>query len=118
MTTNTADIRRFLTEAFNDRELTAFCFDDFRDVYDEFAAGYGTWDMAGNVWEWVADWYSETYYQNAPVQNPSGSRSGIYRAIRGGSWYGHTRNARAADRLWKRPDYVNYNVGFRCARSP
>ena len=53
------------------------------------ASPYGAMDMAGNVWEWTADWYSSDYYEQTPVEgwvNPEGPVSGVYRVLRGGSW--------------------------------
>ena len=67
----------------------------FRDCSGEtkpvgsFPAGaspYGALDMAGNVWEWVGDWYDGGYYSQSPSENPQGPDSGEYRVIRGGSW--------------------------------
>jgi serine/threonine-protein kinase len=78
------------------------------------ASPYGALDMAGNVWEWVADWYDAGYYAGSPAENPSGPDSGEYRVLRGGSWYDSTWNARAAVRLWNTPGVTNFNYGVRC----
>lgn len=51
------------------------------------ASPFGVLDLSGNVWEWTADWYDSAYYQNGPTQNPSGPGTGIFRSVRGGSWY-------------------------------
>jgi formylglycine-generating enzyme required for sulfatase activity len=55
-------------------------------AYPQGASPYGALDMAGNVWEWVADWYGEDYYRESPGENPLGPASGTNRVVRGGSW--------------------------------
>jgi eukaryotic-like serine/threonine-protein kinase len=79
---------------------------------------YGCADMTGNVWEWVADWYGENYYTNAPRANPAGPAAGEYRVLRGGSWVNYEGFVRSADRDWYFPGNRNNYIGFRCARSP
>ena len=75
--------------------------------------GYNLHDMAGNMWEWVWDWYDESYYSSSPGTDPTGPASGSYRVMRGGSWNNDAYSLRCACRCL---GYVYYSVGFRCAR--
>ena len=85
--------------------------------YPSGASPYGALDMAGNVWEWVADWYGETYYVNSPSSNPQGPVSGTYRILRGGSWYFDGARASSTYRYRYSPDLRGDSIGFRCASS-
>jgi len=80
---------------------------------------YGIYDMAGNVWEWVSDWYDSDYYKNSLSQNPTGPSKGGFKVIRGGAWTSNPRNLRSADRYWDPPSFRSlYFPGFRCAKNP
>ena len=79
------------------------------------ANGYGLFDIAGNVWEWTAD--VGTLYREDPVTDPEGLASGSTRIVRGGSFGDAASNLRVSNRTPNRPDRVNVNVGFRCART-
>jgi formylglycine-generating enzyme required for sulfatase activity len=78
--------------------------------------------MAGNVWEWTADFYSETYYQTAPANNPAGPTTGEGHTFRGGSW-ASTQELKvflvsAVGRLWNKPELRSDVLGFRCVSAP
>jgi serine/threonine-protein kinase len=86
--------------------------------YPDGASPYGALDMAGNVQEWVADWYDDVYYANSPVSNPQGPSSGTSRVLRGGSFGHDGRFAASARRNWGNPTHGNHEDGFRCLLSP
>lgn len=78
--------------------------------------GYGLYDMSGNAWEWVSDWFSENYYNESPEENPAGPPSGSFRVLRGGGWHSgggctsvHWRNGLPAN-------WVDFAGGFRCVK--
>ena len=83
------------------------------------ASPYGALDMAGNVFEWVADEYDNRYYLNSPSENPPGPSFGTGRRVyRGGSWDGTSNSVRSAARWKRRADYVDFpSGGIRCAAS-
>ncbi|HPS30706.1 MAG TPA: SUMF1/EgtB/PvdO family nonheme iron enzyme [bacterium] len=76
---------------------------------------YSAYDMAGNVWEWVNDWYQEDYYLISPEKNPEGPESGSSRIVRGGSWDDSSKCLRASVRTRSTPVSFFDTVGFRCA---
>jgi formylglycine-generating enzyme required for sulfatase activity len=80
---------------------------------------YGAYDMAGNIWEWVADWYQSNYYSVSPPSNPPGPLSGSYRVLRGGAWSYLTTSLRSAYRYASNPSYRGNGrgFGFRCTRT-
>ena len=88
---------------------------------DEFPAGaspYGILNLAGNVREWVADWFDANYYLNDVVNNPPGPQTGWERSIRGGSYNSDWIDIRVNARGHNPPEFRAENLGFRCASDP
>jgi formylglycine-generating enzyme required for sulfatase activity len=81
----------------------------------ESASPYGVFDMVGNVWEWVKDWYAEDFYTAAPSRDPQGPLRGSFRVLRGGDWSQSLLELRASYRGWDEMTYWGPTLGFRCA---
>jgi formylglycine-generating enzyme required for sulfatase activity len=105
-------VKRWRDTEYND----GYSFTSPVGIYQEGASPYGVLDMAGNVWEWVYDWYDEDYYEKSPYKNPKGPETGNVKSMRGGSWYDGEPTA------WvncvirhQNPIHDRYeDVGFRC----
>lgn len=96
------------------------------DSYPNGVSGFGVYNMAGNVFEWVSDWYSPTYFQVSPALNPQGPSSGLnfanqgtVKVLKGGSWLAPLTSLHTSHRFWNQPENNSYGVGlgFRCAMS-
>ena len=88
-------------------------------VKTKSANAWGLYDMHGNVWEWVEDWYSASYYDTVSggATNPRGPSSGVLRVYRGGYFNDPATNVRSAVRNWDAPDARSFSFGFRLCSS-
>jgi len=105
-----------LANSYNNANLSP-CAGDTTMVgsYQAGSTADGVMDMAGNVWEWVADYYSVDYYANSPLENPQGPESGVENVVRGGGWTGKWRSLKNNSRAYDLPFYNGNDLGFRCA---
>lgn len=79
---------------------------------------YGIYDMAGNAWEWVNDWYDHDYYKKSPAKNPQGPAKGKSKVVRGGNWLYVQEFLRSSFRFNAEPSGRQFGYGFRCAKTP
>ncbi len=85
--------------------------------YEQGKSPYGLYQMAGNVGEWVQDWYAANYYETSPDRNPQGSEQGQFKVLRGGSWSDLPKYLLTYGRFKLPPETRNSYTGFRCAKS-
>ncbi|MBF0274373.1 MAG: SUMF1/EgtB/PvdO family nonheme iron enzyme [Nitrospinae bacterium] len=112
-------------EPGNNHALAVYDFDgheervsDLQEVnsLSEGKSPYGAYHMAGNMWEWVNDWYDGSYYRKGEVENPKGPSNGSFRVLRGGSWFNNMYVIRTSFRYNFSPFFTYFNYGFRCSQ--
>lgn len=87
------------------------------DQFSRDVSPYGVYGMAGNVMEWVSDWYDQHAYEVLTARNPVGSKFALHRVIRGASWHDSIKRAGTSVRFNMYPAYRDVTIGFRCAKS-
>jgi len=99
--------------------VDGYCVGDTSAVgsYAMGSSPYGAVDMAGNVWDWVNDWYDESYYVGSPGSSPPGPAAGTDKVLRGGAWYVGSTGLRTVTRYLAAPTTQGHYIGFRCAVS-
>jgi formylglycine-generating enzyme required for sulfatase activity len=108
---DSADLRKWFTKGdYKKKENFS------HPVKHKKANAWGLYDITGNVWEWVNDWYQAEYYHISPPVDPQGPNTGRVRCFRGGSWYGSVNNLRSAFRGLNAPYYRSDSLGFRLVR--
>jgi len=83
--------------------------------YPKGASPFGIDDLAGNVGEWVADWFTESF-PRSDTRNPKGPASGSGKVLRGGGWYDPVERLTSTKRMHAPPEHRDDSVGFRCAK--
>jgi formylglycine-generating enzyme required for sulfatase activity len=103
-------------EGYIDQSMANYDSNDTEEVGSYQTNGFGLYDMAGNVWEWVNDRYREDYYEDSPEDDPLGPASGVNRVLRGGSWNNYAESLRVSKRYYVIEDSFSDRIGFRCAK--
>lgn len=83
--------------------------------YEDGRSSAGLYDVAGNLWEWINDWYDPDYYADSPEENPMGPLTGDNKVVRGGSWFDTGNFTSTSVRFPAPPDESGDSIGFRCA---